>query len=240
MAAAQSGPPTVRLRRLRVFAGHSLGVLARRAATGVARPPATRSGPRRRAGRPAGTSSGWWTPRRGSAAASTGRDGARRGVWSPGPRSVIEDRAIIRLKGGARLLIGPDVTIRRGAVLNMGGLLRLAGNNLISWYRVIHPGESVMFPDSAGTGEMVTVVDGDHRRSDADSHWYTTPRCPARSSSGATPGSREVADHPESHPRRHRHRRANSVVRADVPDTMIVAGSPARIIGPSIRATPDP
>jgi len=100
--------------------------------------------------------------------------GPAESVVEVGARSVVEDGAIIRLKGGARLVIGPDVTIRRGAVLNVGGLLRLKGDNLISWYCVIHAGESVVFESRAGTGEMVTVVtvvDGDHRRLDADSHW---------------------------------------------------------------------
>ncbi len=157
-----------------------------------------------------------------------------------GARSVIEDGASIRLKGGSHLLIGPDVVVRRGAVLNVGGTLRLDGDNLISWYSVIHAGESVTFETMAGTGEMVTVVDGDHRRTDADSHWYrssvSAPVVIGRNTwlaakstvtRGVTIGrSVTVA--------------ANSVVRADVPDETIVAGVPARIIGPSVPATRHP
>lgn len=156
-----------------------------------------------------------------------------------GARSIIEDGASIRLKGGSRLVIGPDVLVRRGAVLNIGGTLRLDGDNLISWYSVIHAGQSVVFETMAGTGEMVTVVNGDHRRADADNHWYKTsvsaPVVIGRNTwlaakstvtRGVTIGRNVTVA-------------ANSVVRSDVPDAMIVAGAPARIVGPSVPARTD-
>jgi acetyltransferase-like isoleucine patch superfamily enzyme len=153
-----------------------------------------------------------------------------------GPRSVIEEGVLLQLGPGAVLDIGPDVTIRRGCVLNVSGHLTFVGNNLLSWGSVVHCATAVTFELMAGTGEMITVVDGSHFRRSRDDHWYhnsasapvvigynawlsskSTVGKGVRVGAGATVG-------------------ANSVVSHDVPDDCLVVGIPAQIVRRDINA----
>ncbi|NHC13441.1 acyltransferase [Motilibacter deserti] len=151
-----------------------------------------------------------------------------------GAGSVLESGVIVRLIDGASIRLGDDVTVRRGSVLNVAGELELEGRNLISWHSVVHCAERVVFAEMAGTGEGVSVVDSDHYREGPDDHWYhrarTAPVSIGRNSwlaakSTVTRGVRIGANVTVA---------AHSVVREDVPDSAVVAGVPARIVG---RAT---
>lgn len=103
----------------------------------------------------------------------------RRGHITIGAGSRIDSGAIIDIWDGGRIVIGENVHIRRGAVLEVSGLLELQGDNLISWYSVVHCQEHVVFEPLAGTGEAVTVVDGSHfhgRPGAPDEHWHHNSR----------------------------------------------------------------
>jgi acetyltransferase-like isoleucine patch superfamily enzyme len=99
----------------------------------------------------------------------------RRGYVSIGEGSRIESGVVIELSRGGRIIIGDNVHVRRGAVLEVSGTLELRGDNLLSWFSVVHCQEQVVFEELAGTGEAVTVVDGRHFHGEAgepDEHWY--------------------------------------------------------------------
>ena len=103
----------------------------------------------------------------------------REGRIRIGPGSVLDDGVIVHLHDGGSIDIGPEVTIRRGAVLNVQGHLELRGRNLVSWYSVVHCAESVVFEELSGTGEGVTVVDSSHFHGPPgapDEHWYHNNR----------------------------------------------------------------
>ncbi len=104
--------------------------------------------------------------------------GERAGI-RVGARSVIEDGVRLNLVNGARLVIGEDVVIRSGAVLNLAGVCEFKGRNLLSWYSVVHCAYSVIFDVMAGTGEGVTVVDSTHFHGPegaVDEHWHANHR----------------------------------------------------------------
>jgi acetyltransferase-like isoleucine patch superfamily enzyme len=147
-----------------------------------------------------------------------------------GPRSIIEGGVMLQLGPGAQLDIGPDVTIRRGCVLNVTGHLTFVGTNLLSWGSVVHCASAVTFEQMAGTGEMITVVDGAHYRRDRDDHWYhngaTAPvvigynawlSSKSTVGKGVRVGSAATVA-------------ANSLVSDDVPDECLAMGVPAKIV----------
>lgn len=149
------------------------------------------------------------------------------------PGARVRAGATLALRGGAVLLLGPSVEIRRGAVLNVSGRARFEGHNLVSWGSVVHCAESVTFEEMAGTGEMVTVVDGTHYRATPDSHWYhharTAPVLIGRNAwlapkstvtAGVTIGAGATVG-------------AGAVVLDDVPGGRLAVGAPARDAGPA-------
>jgi acetyltransferase-like isoleucine patch superfamily enzyme len=147
-----------------------------------------------------------------------------------GPRSIIEGGVLLQLGPGAQLDIGPDVTIRRGCVLNVTGHLTFVGTNLLSWGSVVHCAAAVTFEQMAGTGEMITVVDGSHYRRNPDDHWYhngaTAPvvigyNAWLSSKSTVGKGVRVGAAATVA---------ANSLVNDDVPDECLAMGVPAQIV----------
>ena len=147
-----------------------------------------------------------------------------------GPGSVIEDGVLLQLGPGARLDIGPDVTIRRGCILNVTGHLTFRGTNLLSWGSVVHCADAVTFEELAGTGELITVVDGSHFRRHREDHWYhngaTAPvvigynawlASKSTVGKGVRVGTAATVG-------------ANSLVSQDVPDECLAIGVPAQIV----------
>ncbi|MGH3743714.1 MAG: acyltransferase [Mycobacteriales bacterium] len=89
-----------------------------------------------------------------------------RNVLKIGPGSRLDDRVLIMLKGGT-VDLGPRVEVRRDVILNVAGILRVAGDTPISWGSVLHCSSEVVFERMVGLAEQVTVADS--------SHYFTTP-----------------------------------------------------------------
>jgi hypothetical protein len=83
-----------------------------------------------------------------------------------GPGSKIEGGVTIMLKGG-RLEAGPRMELRRGVIVNLAGVLRLEGDNAISWGTIVHCSNDIRLEPMAGVAEYATVADS--------SHFFTTP-----------------------------------------------------------------
>jgi acetyltransferase-like isoleucine patch superfamily enzyme len=157
----------------------------------------------------------------------------KRGSILLGERSRIDDGVILAIAGGGRIILGPDVHIRSGAVLNVSGLLELRGKNIISWYATVHCEEHVVLEDMVCAAEGVTITDSDHfhGKSGTDNEHFhaNTVSSPvfvgkntwlgAKSTvtRGVTLGERVTVA-------------AHSIVRTDFGNDQILAGIPARAV----------
>lgn len=163
-----------------------------------------------------------------------------------GPSCRIDDRVLLMLKGGT-LDGGDRIEIRRGVVLNVGGILRLDGENPLSWGTVIHCSQDVHLERMVGAAEYVTIVDSSHHFTEPDEHWWHNVRtgsvrigrntwlCPKSTvTRGADIGSHCIVA-------------SGSVVTGRVPDGHLASGVPA-VIKPldlpwqarNLRADPQP
>lgn len=160
--------------------------------------------------------------------------GSKGNVLRIGPRSRIEDDVYLQLKGGV-IDLGTNVEIRRRTVLNVSGRFAMAGDNILSYSNVIHCAERITFGPMASTNEFVTVVDSRHFFTDEQTFFYhNTESAPidiganvwlANKSSvlmGVTIGDCAIVG-------------GHSVVSRDVPAKMLVAGSPAKEIRPTMQ-----
>lgn len=151
--------------------------------------------------------------------------------------SYMEDDCLLRLKGGT-IDFAPNAFIRRWTVLNVQGRLELGRESGISWGGAIHAAEHVRIGRWAGTSERVTITDSRHLLEDPDVWFYhqseSAPTVLGENTwvaansvvgMGVTIGDRVIVA-------------ANSTVLKDIPDDVVVAGSPARVIGPSRRGGP--
>lgn len=146
-----------------------------------------------------------------------------------GPGSALHDDILILLRGGT-VELGDNASVRRGSVLNVSGQLILDGDNIISFYNIVHCAERIHLARYASTNEFCTLVDSRHTH-DGDSEFFyeNVETAPieigrnvwiANKSSvlmGVTIGDDAlVAGH--------------AVVHGDVPERAMVGGIPAKVI----------
>ena len=146
-----------------------------------------------------------------------------------GPRSRLDDRVLVLLKGG-RIELGPDTWFRRDVVLNVSGHLQLIGNNVLSWGVVVHCAESVRLEPMASAAELVTIADSTHFFTEPDAFFYHNTRTAPIVIGGNTWLCPKVTVTPDVTIGSHCIIASNSVVIADVPDGHLASGVPARVV----------
>ncbi|HUR51598.1 MAG TPA: acyltransferase [Mycobacteriales bacterium] len=92
-----------------------------------------------------------------------------------GPGSRIEDRVMLMLYGG-RLEGGPRIGFRRDVIVNVTGLLRMDGDNTLSWNAILHCSNDVHLEEMAGVAEQATVADSSHFFTTPDEHFWHNVR----------------------------------------------------------------
>ena len=141
-----------------------------------------------------------------------------------GPRSVIRDDVTILLRGGGELRLGADGELRSHCLLNLRGPFVLGPGCIVSWYSVIHCGESVTFGSYVGLAERVTVADSTHYFTEPDVFFYQNTRHAPVSIGHNTwlaPGATVTAG---ARIGQHCIIGANTVVGNEVPDGHVVTG----------------
>jgi acetyltransferase-like isoleucine patch superfamily enzyme len=162
-----------------------------------------------------------------------------------GTRTSVRIGAGTRLGDGVRLVldggaldIGERVLLRNGVVLHVRGSLTLADQSLISYYSVVHCDELVHIGHRVGLGEHTTITDSTHVAPPPGDWWYHhIETAPVRIGQGVWGGAKVTitkgVDIGASSVIA-----AGSVVTADVEPGVVVAGMPARVLGPSPLPVP--
>lgn len=152
--------------------------------------------------------------------------------------AIIEPGVEIHLTPGASLHLGPQVQIRSGCVLGVYGDVRFEGRNLFSWGSILQCRRQIIFEEMAGTGEHVSVVDGNHYRIDADDHWFgRSTYGPVRIGRNAWLAAKSVITAgvtigPAATIA------AGAVVVSDVPAEALAGGIPAKVLKRDINGAP--
>lgn len=146
----------------------------------------------------------------------------------------LHDDVVFLLRGGS-VTLGENVSVRRGTVFNVAGELELKGNNIISYYNVIHCAKRITIGRWSSTNEFVTLVDSRHFHGEGAEFFYDNVETApidigesvwiANKSTvlmGVTVGDESVIA-------------ANSVVSSDVPAGSMVAPARARRVRNRIR-----
>lgn len=153
---------------------------------------------------------------------------------APHSRNVIRIAEKCRLETGVQILLkgglidlGPDTSIRRDVVLDIGGRFVVEGHTPISWNSVIHCDHEIVFADQVGLAEQVSVADSSHYFTTPDEHfWHNTSTAPVHIgrntwlcpkvtvAKGVRIGEHCIVG-------------SNSVVTKDVPDGSLASGVPA-------------
>lgn len=151
-----------------------------------------------------------------------------------GAGCLFEDDVYLFLDGGS-LELGPEVRLRRGAILRVRGTLVFEGENFLSYYSIVHCDDSVRIRRRAGISEHVTISDSNHVRPD-DGGWFVDriATAPVDVGEGVWVGAkatigRGVAIGSDTFVA------ANAVVTRDLPAGVTAGGIPARVLTPSPR-----
>lgn len=144
-----------------------------------------------------------------------------------GPGVQLHQGVLLLLRGGT-VRFGERVSVRRGTVLNVSGELDLAGDNILSYYNVVHCAERIRLGRYSSTNEFCTIVDSTHFHDGEHDFFYENVRTGpievgrnvwiASKSTvlmGVTIGDDSIVA-------------AHAVVHADVPARTVVGGIPAR------------
>jgi acetyltransferase-like isoleucine patch superfamily enzyme len=89
-----------------------------------------------------------------------------------GPGTRVEGGVSLVLAGGAQVDLGEQSDVRRGAVLNVSGTLRLTRLNKVSWGTVLHAAQRVELGERTGIAERCTIADSTHLQPSADTWFY--------------------------------------------------------------------
>jgi acetyltransferase-like isoleucine patch superfamily enzyme len=146
-----------------------------------------------------------------------------------GPGVQLHQGVLLLLRGGS-VRLGERVSVRRGTVLNVSGELDLAGDNILSYYNVVHCAERIRFGRFSSTNEFCTIVDSTHFHDGASEFFYenvkTSPIEVGRNVwiaskstvlMGVTIGDDAIVA-------------AHAVVHGDVERGTVVGGIPARVL----------
>jgi acetyltransferase-like isoleucine patch superfamily enzyme len=153
---------------------------------------------------------------------------ATHNVLRLGPGSLLDDRVLVKLKGGT-LDGGPRTEVRHDVVLDIDGVLRLEGRNPLSYGTVVHCSNEILIEEMAGIAEQVTIADSSHFFTTPDEHFWHNLRtgrvrvgrntwiCPKVTlARGADVGSHCIVA-------------SGSVVTGVVPDGSLASGVPATV-----------
>ena len=146
-----------------------------------------------------------------------------------GPRSRLDDRVLVLLKGG-RIELGAETWLRRDVVLNVSGHLQLVRSNVMSWGTVLHCAESVRLEPMASAAEAVTIADSTHFFTEPDAFFYHNTRTAPIVVGANTWLCPKVTVTPDVTIGSHCIVASNSVVIGDIPDGHLASGVPARVV----------
>jgi maltose O-acetyltransferase len=154
-------------------------------------------------------------------------------LW-PGSHSIVRVAAGSRIGDGVTLILkggeldcGLDTDIRAGCVLSVGGLVELAGSNILGYGTTVHCADRISLGAMTSASERVTLTDSSHYFTEPGAFFYHNVRtAPVDigvntwlcAGSVVTRGS-TVGDHCVIS--------ANSVVSGDVPAGHLASGVPA-------------
>ena len=143
-----------------------------------------------------------------------------------GPKSSLDDRVLIQLKGGT-IRIGDRVEIRRDCVLNVAGDLEIDGDTPISWNSVIHCSTRIHLERQVGLAEQVTLADSSHYFTTPDEHFWHNVRTGSIEVGRNTWLCPKVTVTRDAKIGAHCIVGAGSVVVGEVPDGSLASGVPA-------------
>lgn len=142
---------------------------------------------------------------------------------------VLHEDVLIVLRGGT-VRLGPGVSIRRGSVLTVTGTLELEGDNILSYYNVVHCAEHIRMGRYASMSDFCMIVDSRHFHTDDGTWFYENVESSpvtigqnvwvankATVTMGVTVGDEAIIA-------------GHAVVNDDVPPRALVGGIPAKVI----------
>ena len=146
-----------------------------------------------------------------------------------GPRAVVQRGVVLRLWGG-ELVMGHGAQVRYGAVLTAKGRLELGPRVAVSRGVNLHADGDMVLEFGVGVAEGATVLDTEHRLGTVLPVFdLPVEQADVRIGAGAFIGANAVVTAGVSVGRRSVVG-AGSVVTHDVPEGVLVAGSPARVV----------